>query len=185
VETRVGLLSVFPPEQQAFLSLPHDEQRAIVQQEGRRAAGLTMLVVGSVQGVAGLTRSAISSIRGARAAANLEANAAKGKAFEAQVAEGLIETQQGVVSQLSVRTASGVATRIDFAARDATAVRLTEAKSSATAPLTTNQRAAFPEIEKTGATVVGAGKPGFPGGSTIPPTRVEVVRPREVERVRP
>ena len=35
-----------------------------------------------------------------------------------------------------------------------------------------------PEIEKSGATVVGRGKPGYPGGTQIPPTRVEVVRPK-------
>jgi len=56
---------------------------------------------------------------------------------------------------------------------------LTEAKSSATAPLTANQTKAFPEIEKTGATVKGAGKPGFPGGTQIPPTKVEIVRPNQ------
>ncbi|AZD60313.1 hemagglutinin/hemolysin-related protein [Pseudomonas chlororaphis subsp. aurantiaca] len=43
--------------------------------------------------------------------------------------------------------------------------------------MTKNQKKAFPEVEKTGATVVGKGKPGFPGGTTIPPTRVEIIRP--------
>jgi hypothetical protein len=56
---------------------------------------------------------------------------------------------------------------------------VTEAKSSATAPLTPNQAKAFPEIEKTGATVKGAGKPGFPGGTQIPPTKVDIVRPNQ------
>jgi filamentous hemagglutinin len=68
---------------------------------------------------------------------------------------------------------------MDVAARDSngTAV-LKEAKSSATAPLTKAQALAHPEIEKTGATVMGQGKPGFPGGTKIPPTKVEVVRPK-------
>jgi hypothetical protein len=37
-----------------------------------------------------------------------------------------------------------------------------------TAPLTRNQPAAFPEIEATGATVVGKGKPGLPGNINTP-----------------
>ncbi len=28
-----------------------------------------------------------------------------------------------------------------------------------------------------GATIVGKGKPGFPGGTKIPPTRIEILRP--------
>ncbi|MEC8230703.1 MAG: pyocin, partial [Pseudomonadota bacterium] len=40
-----------------------------------------------------------------------------------------------------------------------------------------NQRAAFPEIQQTGGVVVGKGKPGFPGGTRIPPTKVNIVRP--------
>ena len=40
-----------------------------------------------------------------------------------------------------------------------------------------NQKLGFPEIEKTGATVVGKGKPGFTGGTRIPPTRVDIIRP--------
>jgi hypothetical protein len=52
-----------------------------------------------------------------------------------------------------------------------------ECKSSETARLTPYQKKGFPEIEEGGATVVGAGKPDFPGGTVIPPTRVRVVRP--------
>jgi hypothetical protein len=55
-----------------------------------------------------------------------------------------------------------------------------EWQASETAPLTPNQAAAFPEIESRGATIVGAGKPGFPGGTRLPPTRVEIIRnPKE------
>lgn len=53
-----------------------------------------------------------------------------------------------------------------------------ECKSSDTAPLTRNQKIAFPEIEESGATIVGKGKPGFPGGTEIPPTKVEIFRPK-------
>lgn len=35
------------------------------------------------------------------------------------------------------------------------------------------------EIEESGATVVGKGKPGYPGGTKIPPTTVEITRPPE------
>ena len=38
------------------------------------------------------------------------------------------------------------------------------------------QSAAHPEIGRTGATVDGQGKPGYPGGTQIPPTQVQVVR---------
>ncbi|PTT61014.1 pyocin, partial [Pseudomonas sp. HMWF007] len=41
-----------------------------------------------------------------------------------------------------------------------------------------NQKLAYPEIEESGAVVVGKGKPGFPSGTVIPPTRVEIVRPK-------
>jgi len=61
---------------------------------------------------------------------------------------------------------------------DSGAVHLQEAKSSAAARPTPNQAKAHPEIAKTGATVVGQGKPGYPGGTKIPPTKVEVVRPQ-------
>lgn len=36
---------------------------------------------------------------------------------------------------------------------------------------------ARPEIEASGAVVVGLGEPAFPGGTRIPPTKVEIVRP--------
>jgi filamentous hemagglutinin len=110
---------------------------------------------------------------------NIRANQAKGQAFEDQVIKDLQKTQDGVVQQVTVRTQSGTRTRLDVVgrARGTGAIRATEAKSSATAPLTKNQKKAFPEIESGGAVVVGNGKPGFPGGTVIPPTKVEVVRP--------
>jgi hypothetical protein len=52
-----------------------------------------------------------------------------------------------------------------------------ECKASETAPLTRNQKRAFPEIEQSGGRIMGKGKPGFPGGTQIPPTRVEILRP--------
>ncbi|EPW3854497.1 hypothetical protein QZJ98_13645 [Acinetobacter baumannii] len=52
-----------------------------------------------------------------------------------------------------------------------------ECKASETAPLTKNQTKAFPEISKSGATIVGKGKDGFSGGTKIPPTEVIISRP--------
>jgi hypothetical protein len=57
---------------------------------------------------------------------------------------------------------------------------LTEAKGSRTAALTKNQRKAFPEIEKSGATVTGKGKGEFTGGTKVPATKVRVRRPDEL-----
>lgn len=116
-------------------------------------------------------------------AARVSENAAQGAAFEAKVVEQLGETQTGIVQQLTVKTQSGTRTRLDAAGRAAGGdVALTEAKSSATARLTPKQKAAFPEIATSGATVVGRGKPGFPGGTEIPPTTVRVVRPDDLPR---
>jgi hypothetical protein len=89
-------------------------------------------------------------------------------------------TDSKVAEQLTLKTESGVKTRMDVVSTKASGeVRLQEAKSSSTAPLTKNQQAAHPEIAKSGATVAGKGKPDYPGGTKIPPTKVEVVRPKE------
>jgi RHS repeat-associated protein len=108
----------------------------------------------------------------------VKANAKQGKEFEKRVAEATKKTDAAAVEQVTIKTESGVKTRVDVVSKDASGqVKLQEAKSSATAPLTPNQAAAHPEIEQTGGTVVGQGKSGYPGGTQIPPTKVEVVRP--------
>jgi len=108
----------------------------------------------------------------------LEKNKEKGKAFEDKSYVDYSKSKVESVREVTVKTDSGVRTRIDMMGRDADGnVSCVECKSSETAPLTRNQKLGFPEIEKTGATVVGKGKPGFPGGTTIPPTRVEIIRP--------
>ncbi|MGK3997187.1 RHS repeat domain-containing protein [Sorangium sp. So ce1024] len=150
----------------------------------------TGLVVGGVgniaAGIQGLSQALMSQgsggtgSQGATAApGGIRANASQGAAYEDKVVRELQKSQSGVVQQITVKTQTGVRTRIDVVGRDAQtgAVKLTEAKSSATAPLTPNQRAAFPEIGQTGATIVGKGKPGFPGGTQIPPTSIDIVRP--------
>jgi RHS repeat-associated protein len=113
-----------------------------------------------------------------REAAGVTANAAKGAAFEKAGVGATKATDTKVAEQLTLKTESGVKTRMDVVSTKASGeVRLQEAKSTATAPLTRNQTAAHPEIAKSGATVVGRGKPDYPGGTKIPPTKVEVVRP--------
>jgi len=108
----------------------------------------------------------------------LENNKKQGKAFEDASYDKYSETRPEAAREVTVKTDSGVKTRIDMMGRDTDGeISCVECKSSETAPLTKNQKAAFPEIEKTGATVVGKGKPGFPGGTKIPPTRVEILRP--------
>jgi hypothetical protein len=108
----------------------------------------------------------------------LENNKKQGKAFEDRTYGKYSETKPEVAREVTVKTDSGVKTRLDMMGRDTDGeISCVECKSSDTAPLTKNQKAAFPEIEKTGATVVGKGKPGFPGGTRIPPTRVEILRP--------
>ena len=111
-------------------------------------------------------------------ATQLAKNKVAGKKFENEVMGQLQNTQTDVVKEVTVKTKSGTKTRIDLIGRDSNGnIACTECKSSATAPLTTNQKKAFPEIQQSGAVVVGNGKPGFPGGTNIPPTKVDIVRP--------
>jgi RHS repeat-associated protein len=110
---------------------------------------------------------------------SIGANAAQGKAFEDAVAADTAQTNSNMVQHVTMKTQSGVKTVMDVVSKDASGETvLQEAKSSATARLTPAQKAAHPEIAKSGATVVGKGKPGFPGGTKIPPTTVQVVRPK-------
>lgn len=112
-------------------------------------------------------------------ASNIAANAKQGAAFEKLVMEKNSLTQDNLVEQITLKTQSGIRTRIDIVGKDKVtgSTMLTEAKSSIKARLTPNQTKAFPEIERTGATVVGKGKEPFTGGTTIPPTSIEIVRP--------
>lgn len=115
-------------------------------------------------------------------AGQLATNRAAGAQFEQQSIQAL--EQQGVQdvsSQVTIRTQTGVKTRLDIMGRDPSSGELVcvECKSSDTAPLTPNQSAAFPEIGQSGGTVVGQGKPAFPGGTVIPPTRVQIIRPQK------
>lgn len=108
----------------------------------------------------------------------LEKNKVRGREFEDEVYGDYSSTRSETGREVTVKTKSGTRTRIDMVGREPDGtISCVECKSSDTAPLTPNQKVAFPEIEESGAVVVGKGKPGFPGGTEIPPTKVDVVRP--------
>ena len=139
---------------------------------------------GADKGIDALKAADKAEDAGGAAQSLVQANKAKGDAFEAaEVAK--IKTANPdteVAQQLTIKTESGTKTKLDIVTRDAQGnISCIECKSSATAPLTKNQKAGFPEIEQSGGTVVGKGKPGFPGGTKIPPTKVEIVRPSSPE----
>jgi hypothetical protein len=91
-----------------------------------------------------------------KAVGGIIANAQKGAAFEKTVVDATKATDTKVAEQVTLKTESGVKTRMDVVSqKPAGTVRLQEAKSSAKAPLTKAQKAAHPEIAKSGATVVG------------------------------
>jgi filamentous hemagglutinin len=124
------------------------------------------------------TAGKVNAPRGPPGAGGIRANAEQGAAYEAKVGAELTTSADVVAPQITVKTASGTRTRVDFVTRDASGkISCVECKSSGTAPLTKNQARAFPEIAGTGATVVGRGKPGFSGGSLIPPAHVKIRRP--------
>ena len=116
----------------------------------------------------------------AEAAGGIRGLAAQGKAWEETLAAGLEATGYQVAREVTLKTPGAPPTRMDIVAtKPGAATRLVEAKSSATAPLTANQKAAHPKIATQGAVVQGKGKPGAPGGTQLPPTKVEVVRPKK------
>jgi hypothetical protein len=111
-----------------------------------------------------------------RAAVNFK----MGQQYEQDFNSELQRDKLEIGPQLTLETPSGKRTRVDFVTRHPTSgeIRCIECKASETAPLTRNQREAFPEIGASGATVKGAGKPEFPGGTYIPPTNVQIMRKR-------
>ncbi|WP_445613034.1 hypothetical protein [Geobacillus sp. YF-1] len=106
-------------------------------------------------------------------------NKAKGDAFEQEVINKISsEPANNVRQQITVKTKSGVKTRIDIISTNSQTgqIRCIECKASSTAPLTKNQKKAFPEIEQSGAIVVGKGKTPYNGGTKISPTKIEIIR---------
>jgi RHS repeat-associated protein len=119
----------------------------------------------------------------------IQKNAAQGAAFEQKVGNNLAAAgDTKIAPQITIKADNGVKTKVDFVSTNKSGqIALTEAKSSSTAPLTGNQKVAFPSIAQNGGVVVGNGKPGYPGGTVIPPTQVNIVRPAAVDNtyVRP
>ena len=108
----------------------------------------------------------------------LEKNKKSGEDFEMEIYQKKVKQDFKPQRQITVKTKSGVKTRLDIISKEGGLDVCTECKASITAPLTKNQKKAFPEIERTGATVVGKGKPGYPKGTKIEPTKVIIERKR-------
>ncbi|HIF6100479.1 TPA: hypothetical protein ACX3GU_004782 [Vibrio parahaemolyticus] len=141
-------------------------------------AGLATMAAIAVPGKA--ADGAIDSIKAVSKKERLKLNKIKGDAFEKTTLKELEKTQSGIVSQVTVKTQSGTKTRIDLLGFDDNGViKCTECKASASAPLTKNQKKAFPEMELSGGVVVGKGKDGFEGGTVIPPTKIDIIRPKK------
>jgi RHS repeat-associated protein len=119
------------------------------------------------------------AVKEVKATSTIQQNAATGAAFEQKVVKDLAtDGHTNIAQQVTIKAGNGVKTRVDAISTNANGqTALTEAKSSSTAPLTGNQRSAFPVIAESGGVVVGNGKPGYPGGTIIPPTKVNIIRP--------
>ena len=149
--------------------------------------GNQALVDTAVQGLADSRQSNVDTLLmlgtmgrsgGLSASEQLAVNRTAGAAFEQSVGNDLAQSGFKIGQQVTIQTQSGVRTRLDFLTQDPLTGTMgcVECKASSTAPLTGNQTLAFPEIGQSGGTILGAGKPGFPGGMQIPPTNVQIIR---------
>lgn len=112
----------------------------------------------------------------------VKANKAAGDAWEHELINNeLPKTQSEIQPQITIKSngPSGKKVRLDAVGKDnATgATKLSDGKASDTAGLTPNQTVVYPELETHGGTVVGKGKPPYVGGTSIPPTKVDILRP--------
>ena len=135
-----------------------------------REAAITLIPGGKIEGAV---------VKALDKAAILEANKVVGKQFEKTVVEDVAKKgEKDLTEQLTIKADNGVKTRMDISSKtEEGVINLREVKGSETAPLTKNQKVAHPSIEQSGGVVVGKGAPGFPTGSRIPPTKVEIIRP--------
>ena len=139
---------------------------------GRGAGGVMGGIINKV--LKGGTEEVLS--QAPKAVKNVVANKIKGDAFRDKVAKGAIKGNKNIQKEITVKTKSGTRTRVDVIGTRNGKPRLIEAKASQKAPLTKNQAKAFPEIQKSGAVVVGKGRPGYPRGTVIPPQKVRIIR---------
>jgi len=113
-------------------------------------------------------------------------NAKQGKQFEGVVTDNLKQTgHKNIAEQVTVKpNGGGKNVRLDNVSTKDGQIKLTDAKSSATAPHTKNQKTGYPAIEKSGGTVVGnkGAAQGYPAGTKIPPTKVDIVRPKDIKQ---
>jgi uncharacterized Zn-binding protein involved in type VI secretion len=109
----------------------------------------------------------------------INTNKENGEAFARKKTEEFKKRADNVENEITVKTEGGTKTRLDAIGYDKKTGEMTiqEYKASQTAPLTKNQKKGFPEIESSGAEIVGKGKGEFSGGKTIPPTKIEIIRP--------
>lgn len=116
----------------------------------------------------------------------IQINKEIGDAFETRVENVIRGTNTNVESQITIKVANGTVTRLDNVSLDSSGqIALHEAKSSATAGLTRNQRAAHPQLQRSGGVVIGKGKGIFTGGTIIPPTTIQIVRPNNIPFILP
>ncbi|WP_110915626.1 hemagglutinin repeat-containing protein [Enterobacter roggenkampii] len=102
----------------------------------------------------------------------------QGKAFEDSIYQKYSQGMTDSAREVTIKTGSGVNVRVDIMTKDSSGnIFCVECKSSETAPLTPNQKIGYPEIENSGGVIMGVGKPGFDGGTVIPPTKIDVIRP--------
>lgn len=125
----------------------------------------------------GLKGKVVSSVASkAKKTEILKNNQINGKKFENTMFQKWQKKKGNTQKQITLKVKDGTKVVADMIRRHNNKFSITEFKSSITAPLTKNQKKAFPQIEKYGAIVVGKGKPGFEGGTKIPPTKVFIKR---------
>lgn len=145
-----------------------------------QAANAALGTTGSTSPSNAIFNSGENDSSGKSKVSTIEKNKAQSDAFENATVDSYKNEYPQVGKQITVKTSDGTRTRLDIMTKDSVGtIGCVECKSSDTAPLTKNQAAAFPQIEAEGGIIVGKGKPGFEGGTVLPPTKVEIVRPSD------
>jgi hypothetical protein len=113
-------------------------------------------------------------------AAQLARNKAAGAKWEDDLDDEYCQQPLPYARQITLVTASGRIYRVDFLFWNPATGEYSgkEAKASDNATFSGSQREATEEIARTGARIAGVGKPGFPGGTYLPPFKIEIVRPQ-------